>query len=473
MSKHSIDQFLEACGADGPLQLDVAGPDEPQPVRRTLPQPFALVGRDTDVDLVLPHPDVSRRHAYLQVVGGRLFCADLRSRTGVYWPDGSRPAGWVGPDEPVRVGPYSVRPARREAPAAPPGPASAETPAPAVARGADGLPGVTLEFVSHPESHRAWRMNRSMAFVGRSPDCRIQLTDEDVSKFHCALLRTPAGLWAVDLLGRGGIAVNGEAVRFALLENGDCLELASYRIRACYDGEPFPLPSPPAAEARGRSLVPSPARPPAAPEPRRPVAPAPLAEEFMAQVGLFQQQMFDQFQDTMMAMARMFGALHREQTAQLREEIERLRQLTAQVMELQAELGRRSSAGPYPEPPPFLSSTFSPPLEEPTFERLMSAPPEDYPWWAASEASANPVPNGAPPQTGGPPPETARPPAPTAAAAPVAAPEAPPSVPPAAAVEDDVHVWLSDRIASLQRERQTRWQSLLDRVFGKRSEGPP
>ena len=56
-----------------------------------------------------------------------------------------------------------------------------------------------------------------MAVLGSSARCKVRLYDPNVSKHHCALLRTPSGLWVIDLLGRDGITVNGESVRFAPL----------------------------------------------------------------------------------------------------------------------------------------------------------------------------------------------------------------------------------------------------------------
>src|SRR5947209_8935006 len=75
MSKFSLDLFLQACGASGPLHLSVehAGAAE----RYVLHQPFALVGGDPRADVRLTGGLVARRHAYLQVLGGRLVCVDL------------------------------------------------------------------------------------------------------------------------------------------------------------------------------------------------------------------------------------------------------------------------------------------------------------------------------------------------------------------------------------------------------------
>ena len=50
----------------------------------------------------------------------------------------------------------------------------------------------------------------------------------------------------------------------------------------------------------------------------------PLVNQF----GLMQQQMFDQFQQAMAMMVQMFGTMHRDQMAVIREELDRLHDLT-------------------------------------------------------------------------------------------------------------------------------------------------
>ena len=51
----------------------------------------------------------------------------------------------------------------------------------------------------------------------------------------------------------------------------------------------------------------------------------PVVNEF----NLMQQQMFDQFHQTLLIMAEMFTTLHKEQAGLVREELEHLRRLTA------------------------------------------------------------------------------------------------------------------------------------------------
>src|SRR4051794_22134693 len=96
-----LERFLAACGADAPWHLDVDVPGRRGPMARPGRRPFVLVGRDPGADLVVDHWQVSRRHAYLQLIAGRPFCVDLGSRTGTHWEDGPRRSGWLGPGEAI------------------------------------------------------------------------------------------------------------------------------------------------------------------------------------------------------------------------------------------------------------------------------------------------------------------------------------------------------------------------------------
>src|SRR5205085_9103344 len=89
MSQRSLEMFWQACQARAPLELLVRPQGSDTWQRRTLATPFAVIGRDPDVDLRLDHPDINRRHAYLQVLQGRVFVVDLQSRTRTHWEDGS------------------------------------------------------------------------------------------------------------------------------------------------------------------------------------------------------------------------------------------------------------------------------------------------------------------------------------------------------------------------------------------------
>jgi pSer/pThr/pTyr-binding forkhead associated (FHA) protein len=415
--------FLTASGADGPLSLDVTPPGDGATGRRRLDRPFAIVGREPVVDLVLGHEDVSRRHAYLQHLGGRWFCIDLGSRSGLRRGDEPISAGWLRTGEPLNVGPFALE--------APGGPAGDDPPSPLEAdAGPAGPGGLLLVFPKRNGDRPAWTMNRGLALVGQDRSCRVRLPGSEISARHCALVRTPAGLWVVDLLGREGIRVNGREVRFARLDDGDELRVGRQRIavRAGVVGLP-------AVAGRSR-LTPTLVGP-------RPSSstPAEVSADILGHltrlVGRMQQQMFEQFQQAMQQqmfeqfqqamtmMTQMFCAMHHDQAESVRGELARLRQLNEDLISLRAELaGRRGlEAAPSLPASPSLSSSPAPPVAP-----LVPAPD---PAWAPPPPSA----------TEGPSPD------------------------------GDVHALLNRRIAAIQQESQGLWQRLLDLVTNRGTGG--
>ena len=94
-------------------------------------------------------------------------------------------------------------------------------------------------------------MNRLLTLVGRAADCKIHLTADDISPYHCGLVSTPTGLWVVDLSGRG-VVVNGERMRVAPLPHGAELWVGRFLIGCQYQ-----VPPPPS----GASGLLSPSRP--------------------------------------------------------------------------------------------------------------------------------------------------------------------------------------------------------------------
>ncbi len=221
-----MDPFLENCGVRSlEVSVERAGAGPPA-VHRFSDLPYLLVGRDSRSDLRLDDDQVSKRHAYLQAVGGRMFCVDLGSRTGVHWPAGPQSLGWVEWEEPLRIGGAVVRISR-----------------PRRAEGRGALPAEDDVAVSRPAIRVAfevtegtgrpvfWGMNRLLALVGGAASCKVRLRDPGVSRFHCSLVRGPLGVWAIDLLSRGGTRVNGRQVACAKLEDGDLLQVGPYALR--------------------------------------------------------------------------------------------------------------------------------------------------------------------------------------------------------------------------------------------------
>ena len=422
MNDASLETFLAACGSTEPLRLGVGQRDELGSEARTFRQPFLVIGRRPESDLVLDHWQVSRRHAYLQLIEGRFYCVDLGSRTGTHGGDAAERSGWLERGRAIQIGPFAVRP---EAPSTPPKPSGAG-------------PGVTWELPGRAIGQSIWRMDRHLALVGRSPACKIRIVEPDVSKFHCSLVLTPMGVWVVDLLGQKGVLVNGEPVRCARVEDGDEVRVGRHAIRARYDSPPSPLPRPGSPTIQGvlarvEPAYPAPISRPVDGLPARMSPPAgqdlatvmgtpggtidPSVNLLVHQFGLMQQQMFDQFHQTMMMMFEGFAALHREQAGSLREEFDQVRKLSEEIESLRQETARLAdeAAKPPPRPRPATNGHSSPTAS--TGPAVAPLRPQDPPFKRATP----------------PPPD--------------------PGV--------DIHSQLLLRLSTIQNERQTRWQKIL------------
>jgi pSer/pThr/pTyr-binding forkhead associated (FHA) protein len=494
--------FLNACGIKDSLRLEVEGPEGGD--SRWFPQPFVVIGRDPRADMLLDDSQISRRHVYLQAVGGWLFWVDLESRTGTRTEAGPRKSGWLTGNGFLGIGPYVIRrcaaaidPAGESALGEPP----RDLPLAALAYNREPLPEVALEFLNGPSKSTLWPMRRLMSMIGSGKSCKFRLTDRSVSALHASLLRTPAGLRVVDLRGGNSISVNGVPIRSSELVDGDVLSIGRYRIRMrCrYRGQrPAVGASDPAHEeptgglawqlSRGSERPGFPFLDPAAvttgylavsgategpvsssfpglishietvaPGAALPVrmsqsdvcesALVPLVNQF----NMMQQQMFDQFQQAMGMLLQMFGTMHREQMEVIREELDRLHQLSKELQELKDELAKPSrqpvapsgelatGASPVVPPPspapvaPGLRPTTVPGVRTPITPAPGRTPPLSTPSVAPRPDQSGPEP--AFPST--------------------------PGIQASAHLDRDAVAWIHQRIMTIQSERETRWQKIL------------
>jgi pSer/pThr/pTyr-binding forkhead associated (FHA) protein len=433
----TLTNFLAACGSKEPLRYGVGPREQMELDVRSFSQPFLVIGRSADTDLVLDHWQVSRRHAYLQLIEGRYYCVDLGSRTGTHGGDAAKRSGWLQQGRVIQIGPYAVRP---------------EWPA-NVIRPAKRPSGLTWELPGGAVGQTSWRMDQYMAMIGRSPACKIRFLEPDISKFHCSVVLTRHGLWVIDLLGDTGIYVNDEKIRCARIEEGDELRVGSHILRARYDHPPLPLPltvARPKSERAGTPAIPEiftdaaanairdslPARVAMTPMingtelatilEKSGGAIDPSVNLLVHQFGMMQQNMLDQFHNTMMMMFEGFASLHREQASTIREEFEHVRKLSAEIEALRAEtarLAKEAAAKPAPTPRP------------------MPTPRPDFP----GKANGNPGPAPRPfipkPQLAGDALKKVNP-----------GPHQP---------EGDIHAQLCLKLSNIETERQNRWQKIL------------
>ena len=208
-----------------PLRLGVT-PPRPGSVR-VVPHPFAIIGRDPRCEIALDNDAISRRHALLLILEGRLFGVDLGSREGTLWAETARAYGWLEGDATLTLGPYQVQALHPR----PVGSVPKFNPMAAWPRGPKNGADLILEVVNIPSRKSRWRIKSVVTLIGRSPDCKMRLMDPSVSSVHGCLVCTPMGLWVIDLLGRQGIEVNERPVQFARLADSDDLRVGRFLFR--------------------------------------------------------------------------------------------------------------------------------------------------------------------------------------------------------------------------------------------------
>lgn len=234
MSDQSLNMFRYVVGAAQPLRLLVSREGERNPRTVEVESPYAIIGRAAACQVSLADRDVAFRHAYLQVIGGRVACIDLFSPRGLEW-DGPPSHVWLSPEHRIRIGKYWIqlfddgwyfdpdlasplefKPRSQSAPEF------------------GALPEVELSLAGGPHAGQKWPINRILTLVGRDERCRITCSDENISRVHCGLLLAPSGLWAVDLVGRSGIRINGEETNCGFLHEDAELRVGKYTLKAHY-----------------------------------------------------------------------------------------------------------------------------------------------------------------------------------------------------------------------------------------------
>lgn len=230
-----LNEFRRACGQTAPLLIRISSSKSGARAAKVLwDRPTLMIGRAMECDLRLPHAEVSRQHAYLQIVNGQIFCADLGSGTGTHWPQGAstRQYGALEFGVPLSIGPYSlvIEPAPQH------GKFDFE---PVETPDVRGIPdGMFLDFREGTNPARRWPATRDVTIIGSGEWSKVTLVHPTVSKSHCAIVRAGNALWAVDLLSEEGTIVNGDLAMTSRLEAGDTMQIGRFTVTAHY-GSPL------------------------------------------------------------------------------------------------------------------------------------------------------------------------------------------------------------------------------------------
>jgi hypothetical protein len=208
----------------------------------------------------------------------------------------------------------------------------------------------------------------------------------------------------------------------------------------------------------------------------------PLVNQF----GLMQQQMFDQFQQAMAMMVKMFGTMHRDQMEVIRAELDRLHELTDEFHALKNELAERTREKAERSHHELEFNSVRIDRSAAIELNNPATPPQPLEPRGSSQGSQAPMASPHPPTSGMvgqqlspeshilPTQLSSRSPAATSNSEPLLKADSPASGKPngtgsAPDSDRDTVLWLHQRMMVLQRERESRWQKILKLMPGMSS----
>ena len=189
------------------------------PRSEILPSENVIVGRAAEVDLILSHPEVSRRHCRILREGENWFVEDLGSQRGTA-VNGNRISGRTAlrPGDQIQVGPVllALVLSHEESSTAP------ELVTPLGSCMYKGKPADSISLGSD-------------LIFGRSGDVDVLLSDPVVSRRHAMIESGPKGYRLLDLHSKSGSFVNGRRFDEHDLVIGDQIQFGPFFF--IYDGK--------------------------------------------------------------------------------------------------------------------------------------------------------------------------------------------------------------------------------------------
>ncbi|MFM7160898.1 MAG: FHA domain-containing protein [Planctomycetaceae bacterium] len=366
------DDFARACGLEAPVRLRVVDSRTGQFKELERRGPSVLIGSREDCDICLVDPEISRRHAWLQVIDGQLACLDLDSRTGIHWGHTTRSRGWVLPGQPVQVGPYELTllaPVGGAHPAVHPETRFSTWDAPGDSTADTGL--VFLNAHSRTGERRVCRLTKRLTLIGGSDLCNLRLQHGSVDRVHAAFVTLDRHCWLIDLRSDTGVQVADRQVELACLNPDEQVRVGKFQLVVAPLKDLPRLSQEEAGERADPAAAGGRAAGPASSErglsrrtKKRPMGLRPLNSGeglaeipgrgptalsdpstalMLEQMQRMQQQYLDHTTQMMSMVVQAFSSAHNRQLDVIRDELHRVHELNRELQELQA---RRESAGP-------------------------------------------------------------------------------------------------------------------------------
>jgi len=166
-----------------------------------------LIGRDSDNDVVLPSPAVSRRHARIYMWDSQVFIEDLGSSNGIY-VQGKRinEAALVKPGVPINIGEFTLNVIYAD---------EDET--------EERPPRFYLKGRTPPFKDEIIPLEEDEIFIGRVDENHIVITHNSVSRRHSVIkIDTSQDVVRItDLDSSNGTYVDDKRIKDAILQNGN------------------------------------------------------------------------------------------------------------------------------------------------------------------------------------------------------------------------------------------------------------
>ncbi|MBS0261800.1 MAG: FHA domain-containing protein [Planctomycetes bacterium] len=355
VSEEALDLFFDACGGRQAITLAVRRIENRNDTEiYTLHQPFVVIGSCPECDLVLPDRSVNYRHVYLQLAAGQWYFANLARISRTKAGQGHPSSGALGVGDELKVGYNFIRRIRPEDPELVDGDDVDRS-----AEEKNEIIPFTVEDVSRrrrtPEVAPI-EYSAAITLIGTSKYCGLVVADETASRVHASLVSTPKGLFAVDLLGRGGIIVNGRQEVWARVEDGGVLQIGKTSLRISIGS----LSNRQIGRLGRRAVSRTTINPASASQSSNVVPFAGMSEgavlALMGQITDMQNQFFEHSRLQMQWMTHMLTKVTDAQREQAERDFARIEEISREMSELRAQLARMPHAPaahpPAPVPPP-------------------------------------------------------------------------------------------------------------------------
>jgi ABC-type multidrug transport system ATPase subunit/pSer/pThr/pTyr-binding forkhead associated (FHA) protein len=200
------------------LEIELAIVSGLPPLSRSFSLESVVIGRSTEADLVLSHPEVSRRHCRIIAQDGVFFIEDLGSQRGTA-VNGSPITGQVqlAPGDQIILGPVIIGFGKGPVGQAP-------SLGDAQVGEALGAPGTVIYA---KQTVDRIPLTKRLVF-GRSQEVDVQLNDPMVSRRHAVVEESADGFRVLDLYSRAGSFVNGRRFDEHQLIIGDQLQVGPF-----------------------------------------------------------------------------------------------------------------------------------------------------------------------------------------------------------------------------------------------------